>query len=226
MRPEISLSSAFNRECVWRALMSITVLLLCRTTTLSADNAPASVSGIVHAGVGIVDITPTEEVTLAGSPSPQKTAEVKSRLYVRALVLSADGVKVAIVTLDTLKYPVEQVQLARAKIEEMTGISAGNVIICASHTHRGPLWPYYKDQLVTAIADSVAKAAHELAPCTLGMAKGKAEGLAECRRVIKDGHAWNRWQLKPDEADKYPAEGPADPDFDVLALKSADGKFK
>ncbi len=180
----------------------------------------------IEAGVGIVDITPTGEVTLAGSPSPKKTAEVKTRLFVRALVLAKGGCKVAIVTLDTLKYPVDHVQRARTKIEQVTGIPASNVIICASHTHSGPLWSYYEDKLVTPIAEAVSKAAKDLTPCTLGMARSKAEGVAECRRVIKDGHAWNRWQLKPGEADKYPAEGPADPEFDVLALKNADGKFK
>lgn len=202
-------------------LAFVAVLLLTPWSKIAAAE-PA----FIDAGTGIVDITPTEEVTLAGSPSPKTTSEVKTRLYVRALVLSAGGTKVAIVTLDTLKYPVEHVQRARAKIEEATGISASNVIICASHTHRGPLWSYYKDQLVTPIADAVAKAARDLTPCSLGMAKGKAEGVAECRRVIKEGRAWNRWQLKPEEADKYPAEGPADPEFDVLALMGKDGKSK
>jgi hypothetical protein len=178
------------------------------------------------AGVGLVDITPTDEITLAGSPSPKKTSEVNTRLYARALVLSSGGKKVVIVALDTLKYPVEQVQKARATIEQATGIPASNVIICASHTHRGPLWSYYKDQLVTPIAGAVAKAAQDMTPCTVGMAKGEAEGLAECRRVIKDGHTWNRWQLQPGEAEKYAAEGPSDPDFDVLALRKKDGKFK
>jgi neutral ceramidase len=186
----------------------------------------AAAADTLEAGVGLVDITPTGEVTLAGSPSPKKTAEVKTRLYVRALVLASGGTKVAIVTLDTLKYPVDLTVKARTSIEQATGIPAANVIICSSHTHSGPLWSYYPDKLVTPITEAVSKAAHDLTPCTLGMARGRAEGVAECRRVIKDGHAWNRWQLKPDEADKYPAEGPADPDFDLLALRSADGKYK
>lgn len=186
----------------------------------------AAAADTLEAGVGLVDITPTGEVTLAGSPSPKKTAEVKTRLYVRALVLASGGTKVAIVTLDTLKYPVDLTVKARASIEQATGIPAANVILCSSHTHSGPLWSYYPDKLVTPITEAVSKAAHDLTPCTLGMARGRAEGVAECRRVIKDGHAWNRWQLKPDEADKYPAEGPADPDFDLLALRSADGKYK
>ena len=178
------------------------------------------------AGVGSVDITPTEPVVLAGSPTQLKSTSVSTRLYVKALVLSAGGQKVAIVTLDTLKYPVEHVVRARQQIEKTTGIPASNVIICASHTHRGPLWPYYKDQLVTPIAKAVALAARDLTPCRLGTSKGRAEGVSECRRVIKDGKAWNRWQLAPEEADKYPAEGSADPEFDVLAVIGKDEKYK
>ncbi|WP_165920079.1 neutral/alkaline non-lysosomal ceramidase N-terminal domain-containing protein [Chthoniobacter flavus] len=193
----------------------------------SADDQPAIAAGQIDTGVGSVDITPTEPVTLAGSPSPKRAAEVKTRLFVRALVLSGSGKRVAIVTLDTLKYPVELAVRARAKIEQDTGIPASNVIICASHTHFGPLWSYYEDQLVTPIAEAVARAARDVAPCTVGTAKGKAEGISECRRVIKDGHAWNRWQLEnPAEAAQYPAEGPADPEFDVLALRNGDGKLK
>jgi neutral ceramidase len=203
-----------------------TILLLTAAPVYSADDKSATASPCVGAGVGIVDITPPEPIVLAGSPSPQKASAVRTRLYVRALVLSASAKKVAIVTLDTLKYPVEQVQRARANVEQTTGIPAGNVIICASHTHYGPLWSYYKDQLVTPITDAVALAARDLTPCTVGVSKGKAEGLSQCRRVIKYGHAWNRWQLKPDEADRYPAEGPSDPVFDMFALTGEDGKLK
>ncbi|MBS0207573.1 MAG: hypothetical protein JSS27_01340 [Planctomycetes bacterium] len=187
---------------------------------------PATSSGTLDAGVGIVDITPTEPVVLAGSPTRLESTAVETRLYVKALVLATDGRKVAIVTLDTLKYPVEHVRRARQQVEKTTGIPASNVIICASHTHRGPLWSYYEDQLVTPITEAVAMAARDLAPCTLGTAKGRAEGVSQCRRVIKDGQAWNRWQLAPSEADRYPAEGPADPEFDLLALVAKDGRYK
>jgi hypothetical protein len=192
----------------------------------AAEGDPTPSGRYVDAGVGSVDITPTEPVVLAGSPTRLKSTSVSSRLYVKALVLSAAGQKVAIVTLDTLKYPVDLAVLARRKVEQATGIAASNVIICSSHTHRGPLWPYYKDQLVTPIAEAVAIAARNLTPCTLGTSKGQAEGVAECRRVIKEGTAWNRWQLTPDESHQYPAEGPADPEFDVLAVIGKDGKYR
>ena len=192
----------------------------------AGEAAQATYGGQLDAGVGIVDITPTDPVVLAGSPTKLKSSSVGTRLYVKALVLAAGGQKVAIVTLDTLKYPVEHVVTARQQIEKATGIPASNVIICASHTHRGPLWSYYKDQLVTPIAEAVAIAMRDLAPCRLGTSQGKAEGVSECRRVIKDGQAWNRWQLTPAEAHQYPAEGPADPEFDVLAVIGKDGRFK
>ncbi len=200
--------------------------ILTLTALLLAPLEAAPSNDYVDAGVGSVDITPTESVMLAGSPAQLKSSSVSTRLYVRALVLSAGGLKVAVVTLDTLKYPVEHVVRARRQIEKTTGIPASNVIICASHTHRGPLWSYYKDQLVTPIAEAVTIAARDLTPCRFGTVKGKAEGVSECRRVIKNGNAWNRWQLNPLERDKYPAEGPADSEFDVLALTGKDGRYK
>ncbi|MFZ2643152.1 MAG: hypothetical protein WA117_19320 [Verrucomicrobiia bacterium] len=192
----------------------------------AGDGDANTTGGCLDAGVGIVDITPTESVILAGSPTRLKSSSVNTRLYVKALVLSGGGQKVAIVTLDTLKYPVECVVRARRQVETATGIPASHVIICSSHTHRGPLWPYYKDQLVTPIADAVAMAARNLTSCRVGTSKGRAEGVSQCRRVIKDGQAWNRWQLAPGEADKYPAECLADPEFDVLAMIGKDGRYK
>ena len=160
------------------ALVSLAVLVQVAAVCFSADDKSAADGGYVDAGVGMVDITPTEPITLAGSPSPKKASEVKTRLFVRALVLSARGKKVAIVTLDTLKYPVDLALRARTKIEQTTGIPASNVIICASHTHSGPLWSYYQDQLVTPIADAVARAARDLTPARLEPRKAKPKESA------------------------------------------------
>jgi hypothetical protein len=207
-------------------LATSSLLLALLTFLLLRPLNAAPPDGIINVGVGSVDITPAEPIVLAGSPTRLKSQSVDTRLYARALILAAGGQKVAIVTLDTLKYPVECVVRARQQIEKTTGIPASNVIICASHTHRGPLWTYYRDQLVTPIVEAVAMAARDLTPCRLGTAKGKAEGVSQCRRVIKDGNVWNRWQLGPSERDKYPAEGPFDPGFDVLALIGKDGRYK
>ncbi len=201
------------------------LILLIRPAFAGVRDEPKS-NGNLDAGVGIVDITPTDPVVLAGSPTQLKSSSVSTRLYVRALVFSTGGQKAAIVTLDTLKYPVEHVARARQKIEQTTGIPASQVIICASHTHRGPLWSYYKDELVTPIAEAVALAVRDRTVCSLGTSKGKAEGVSECRRVIKESQAWNRWQLPPSERGIHPAEGPSDPEFDVLAVIGKEGRYK
>lgn len=193
---------------------------------LSARGGELPASATLQAGIGVTDITPTDSVVLAGSPTTLKSSSIESRLYVKALLLAAGDQKVAIVSLDTLKYPVEHVNRARQQIEKATGIPANNIILCASHTHRGPLWSYYKDQLVTPITKAVTIAAHNLQPCTLAKSRGKADGISECRRVIKDGKAWNRWQLPAAEVNAYPPEGPYDPEFDMLAVIGADGKYK
>ena len=45
-----------------------------------------------------LDITPTGAVTLAGSPIPMKTCSVDTRLFVKAMVISAGKQSLAIVT--------------------------------------------------------------------------------------------------------------------------------
>ena len=37
---------------------------------------------------------------------------------------------------------------------------------------------------------------------------------------------WNRWQLEASEAEKYQAEGPVDPEFDVLAVIGKDERYR
>jgi hypothetical protein len=76
-----------------KRVVFLLIALLPAAAALSAGEKPVCVSGSLDAGVGMVDITPTDEVTLAGSPSPKKTSLVKTRLFVRALVLSASEKK-------------------------------------------------------------------------------------------------------------------------------------
>ncbi|HEX4128973.1 MAG TPA: neutral/alkaline non-lysosomal ceramidase N-terminal domain-containing protein [Pirellulales bacterium] len=205
---------------------SILVLALLVAPAFAGDGDETADVGYFNVGVGSVDITPTEAVVLGGAPTPKKTATVGSRLYAKALVISAGTRKVAIVTLDTLKYPHDLATAARKHVEQATGIPAGNVIICSSHTHSGPLWSYYEDKLVTPIGEAVALAVRDLAPCKIGTATGNVAGISENRRVIQDGNAWNRWQLEPAEANRFPAEGPADDQVNVLAVVGNDGRYK
>ena len=201
-----------------------------------------SSEGIFNVGVASIDITPKREVALAGFLSPKKTSTVDTPLFVKAMVISAGNQKVAIVTLDTLKYPTHLALKARQYVEKITHIPAANVIICASHTHYGPLWrpmvtaasvvhpeaarDYYSDGLVAVIGQAVAMAVGDAAPCTLGVARGKVEGVNQNRRVLIDGDCWNRWLLDPSQRSKYPAAGPADPELIVLAALDRNRRYK
>jgi hypothetical protein len=206
--------------------MLITVLVLLSGYCLAAEDAATASAGFLDVGVGCVDITPDEPVILAGSPTRHLSSSIDTRLYVRALVLASAEQKIAIVALDTLKYPVDNVIRARRLIQQQTGIPANNVVICASHTHRGPLWSYYDDGLVTQISEAVSLAANDLQSCRIGVSSGKVEGVNENRRVVKEGATWNRWQLAPSEKDRYPSEGPSDPSVEVLAAVAEGGIYK
>jgi Neutral/alkaline non-lysosomal ceramidase, N-terminal len=215
-----------------RNILVLSMMLVLFVTPVFAGNADSSTSAGTtseynfNVGVGRVDITPDEEVTLAGSPSPKKTSSVETPLFAKAMVISAGGQKLAIVTLDTLKYPTNLILKALKQIEKTTGIPTSNIIICASHTHFGPLFSYYEDRLITSIGQAVAMANKDLSPCKIGTSKGKVEAINQNRRVLIEGEAWNRWQLKPLQRGKYPAEGPADRDINVLAVVGKDGKYK
>lgn len=151
----------------------------------------ATSSDPLQAGVGVVDITPTTfPVALAGPPSTELATRTDTRLYVKALVFSKGGQKVAIVTLDSYKYELLQANHARHAIATATGIPISNIIISASETHRAPFWSYYPDQLVTPSTQAVTMAVADLGPVKLAAAKGESAGVSENRRVIKDGTTW------------------------------------
>jgi len=74
-----------------KVLASGVVLVWFVTVAFAGDAEAATSGGCLDAGVGIVDITPTDQVALAGSPTQLKSSSVGTRLYVRALVLAAGG---------------------------------------------------------------------------------------------------------------------------------------
>lgn len=180
-----------------------------------------------NVGVGRVNITPEKGFRRAGSPLRENITSVSTPLYVRAIVIDAGKNKLAIVTLDHLKYPANLVVEASKKIEQTTGILTGNIVICASHTHSGPLFSYYEDRLVRSIVDAVTLAVDDLTPCKIGTSAGKVEGVSANRRLLKDGECWNAWLVNPpSERDQYPALGPIDPEVTVLAVVSKEGRYK
>jgi len=186
---------------------------------LSSDNN-------FHVGVGEVDVTPTEDPlpALMGGATAPPAEFVDLPLYVKAMVISTGEQKVAMVTIDILKYPSAQTDLAAKQIEKETGTPADNVTITASHTHSGPLYDYYidplsgRDRLVDSIVEAVKEADQHLIPCKMGITDTQVNGVSYNKRLLLEGKAWNDWLVKPpDKRGTLPPAGPIDPQLQLLA---------
>jgi len=184
-------------------------------------------------GVGQVDVTPNEPLpALMGGASAMPAQAVALPLFVKAIVVAASDKKIAMITLDILKYPSSQTDQAAKRIEEMTGIPADHITITASHTHSGPLFNYYEDsngndKLTDAIVQAVQEANADLTPVKLGVATADVADIAHNRRVLIDGEAWNDWFFRVVASDQtFPAAGPVDPELLALAAVQEDGTYK
>jgi hypothetical protein len=144
------------------------------------------------------------------------------------MVISAGAQKLAVVTLDNLKYPAVVADEARRHVEAVADLPAGHIVLCASHTHSGPLFSYYEDRLIETIGEAVNIAVGDLSPCKIGVAKGSVEGVTHNRRLLlNNGDCWNSWLVVPPAAKQsYPAAGPIDPELGVLAVEGRDGRYK
>lgn len=91
------------------------------------------------AGTAIVDISPSEGVSLGGYPHhPRPNTGVHDPLNAACLVLDDGTTSVAIVSMDLLMYSKRYVREVRAEAAKATGIPAANIAITASHTHSAP----------------------------------------------------------------------------------------
>ena len=161
------------------------VLVLFAAAAFVAEAKTATSDSYLDAGVGIVDITPTEPVLLAGSPT-QVEVNVSWVLdcMSKALVLSTGGQKVAIVTLDTLKYPVEHVMRARQQIEKAT-VHSGQQRhhLCVPYASR-PAVALLQGPIGDAHCRGSGAGGARSRTCKVGIAKGKARG----REPVPQGH--------------------------------------
>jgi neutral ceramidase len=154
------------------------------------------------AGVASGDITPPLGVAMAGYGARDETAQaVADPLMAQALVLRSGDQSAAIVCTDLICVNEPEATAARQRAAELTGIPAQNIMICASHTHWGPvvsggkyLPQYlldtvsaeYRESLVNTLARLVADASAAGVPVTAGYGSGFADGITFNRRPVAD----------------------------------------
>src|SRR5215203_5393426 len=97
----------------------------------------------MKAGVAKVVITPPVGTWQGGYGARTKPCVgVHDDLHARAIVLEGEGgsgSRAAIVSVDIVGLTHEVAENAKRRAEEMTGIPASQIALCASHTHGGPV---------------------------------------------------------------------------------------
>ncbi len=192
-----------------------------------------------QAGVARVNITPEQPLRMAGYGFRNHAAEGKtSDLWAKALALEAgDGSRAVLVTLDLLGLDRTLAQSIGARLEKEFGLRRDQVMLCASHTHSGPvvkfnLRPIHFDQvsageqalilayaarLEEQVAAIVGEALGALAPARLRWGSGQAT-FAVNRRTNREGEA-------PQLRAAGLLAGPGDPDVPVLAVRDRSHKL-
>lgn len=141
----------------------------------------------LRAGAAVRVITPDPLLPVSGGFGPTKpTTEKRGELTARALVVRDGQTTVAVVVLDVLGFPSALGDRVRAKVKR---IAPENILIAATHTHSAPDCYAFPDgkgghtgdlkwmQLVCdRAAEAVNAATDALAPASLRVATGEAQG--------------------------------------------------
>lgn len=115
-----------------KSTISVSAILLILHVFCSGAHAQ------LKGGCGKVNITPPLGIPLIGSYG-KPSDDIIDELYAKALVLNDGNNTIAIVSVDLLYTPLEEItNPVRDIIKEKIGIDERNVLVCAIHTHSGP----------------------------------------------------------------------------------------
>ena len=221
---------------MWRRAIAFLITVSASACASAPAERSAQTAGLIPVGVAEIDITPAEPIRLTGYGNrEQPTADVRQRLWAKALAFGGDrdpAVLVAVDLIGTSRAITDEVarRLANASVRRE------QFVIAATHTHTGPslsgVLPHIfnvpaspeQQQVIdrytatlTGKLEEVARAALAARrPSRLSWSQGRA-GFAANRRVIKDGK-WTAFGVAPD--------GAVDHDLPLLAVHGPDGALR
>jgi len=186
---------------------------------------------MISAGTGQRTITPTIGSPIAGLLEPRSARSVADDLYVRALVLCSDEQSVALVLCDLICLAKATIDLAKVRIEAISGIAPSHVIVSCTHTHTAPCTtplfasnpdPEYVAWVATQIAEAVILATTRLLPAQIATGSAAIEGVSFNRRYhMADGTVvFNPGIRNPDIV---AVAGPTDPDVTMMRVETVAG---
>lgn len=200
----------------------------------------------MEVGAAEMDITPPPGMRMAGYFDERFATGTHDPLKAKALILQQGDKQVAMVFCDLVGISLNVTTNARALASQKTGIPVPNIMICATHSHTGPLFDdvrsyyfhdaaaakYGKDPhepinyptfLIEKIVAAITDAQSKLRPAQLEVAIATQENLTFNRRYwMKNGKvAFNPGQLNTNIV--RPA-GPTDPDVGILMAREPQAK--
>src|SRR3954466_10554307 len=91
-------------------------------------------------GAAEIDITPPVGHRMAGYFDERLSTGVHDPLKAKAIIIQQGQEKVAMVFCDLVGFALSVTTNARAQASHLTGIPVTNIVICATHSHTGPLF--------------------------------------------------------------------------------------
>ncbi len=179
----------------------------------------------VQAGIARAVITPPVGIAMIGFAGRGPATGIHDELTATALALECGNSRAVIVAGDLLWFPDRFARETREEIARQTGVGAGSVLLCASHTHYGPAMggddpgsdppdvAAYLGNLKYLVAGAAREALSALQPVRLGFGRG------ESRIGI------NRRERRPDGQiilGQNP-DGPCEREVRVVRLNAPDG---
>ena len=234
----LSLSSHFRCGTVlwfFAVLCTFPGLCLAAPSNASFDAAAAE-----------IDITPPAGMCMAGYFDERFSTGVHDPLKAKALILRQSNKGIAMVFCDLVGVSLNVTTNARAQASQKTGIPVSSIMICATHSHTGPLFDdvrdyyfhraavakfgkdphepvYYPTFLIEKLVAVIAEAHSKLHPARLEVGIATQENLTFNRRYwMKNGKvAFNPGQLNTNIV--RPA-GPTDTDVGILLAREPEEK--
>jgi hypothetical protein len=177
------------------------------------------------AGAARMVMTPDLGCHISGYYEDRVAQDIRDDLYAKAIVLESSDTCLAIVVCDLIVLLKEDVDRAKARTEELTGIPADNILIAATHTHFGPSTEAgydvsreeeFMERFPKRVADAVKLAQNRLRAAMVGHASASCPGEVFNRRYwMKDGSVVTNPGRRPEVV--RPA-GPTDPEVGVLMV--------
>ena len=180
------------------------------------------------------EITPFFGCSMSGYFNERRINGIKDKIYAKAVVIEKDGTTIAMVTVDSCGLTDDILDIARARIVELTGIDAKNITISATHTHTSlpggidieefnEIDTLYLKVLPLMIADTVACAYQRLDDATIKFTSTTIEDTIFVRNyLLKNGVVRTNPGVKnPDIVEAF---GEPYKDLPILFVQDKNGK--